>query len=109
MNNATTRTKALVAGGAALLAFGIGTLLPAQANPPHLEPGEVVGQAYDKARPPGQTMPLVEPSDGNSGFTCDGNGGVGNGNPALNPVCVVPTPTPPPPPPGGDSGLELDS
>ena len=51
MNTATTKMKALVAGGAALAAFGLGVVLPAQATPP--TPGSV-GNAGGKT-PPGQS------------------------------------------------------
>ena len=39
MNTASTKIKALVAGGAAIGAFGIGTLLPATADAPSPGPG----------------------------------------------------------------------
>ncbi len=82
MNTASTKIKALVAGGAAIGAFGIGTLLPATADAPSPSPTGEVGQAWLKANPPGQTR-----GDDNQGFTCDGNAGVGHGNPALDPNC----------------------
>jgi hypothetical protein len=108
MNTATNKMKTLVAGGAAFAAFGIGIMLPAQADSPAPSPTGEVGQAWLKANPPGQSQ-----GDKNRGFTCDGNRGAGQGNPALNPVCgtdpyVTPT-TPPgstPPPPGGDTGAD---
>lgn len=79
MNTASNRMKALVAGGAAFAAFGIGVMLPASATAPAPSPDGLVGQAWLKADPKGQ-----ENNEGkNRGFTCDGNGGVGIGNPAF--------------------------
>jgi LPXTG-motif cell wall-anchored protein len=54
-----------------------------------------VGNADDK-NPPGQ---LPGPEDENSGYECDDNEGVGQGNPAHSGCTAVPPPPPPPPPP----------
>lgn len=97
MNDATPRMKALLAGGAVLLVFGI--TIPANANPDRTpgRPGVgTVGMADENAKPKGQTN-----DDHNRGFTCDRNQGVGvAGNPALSHDCGG---TPP-----GDSGEPTD-
>ncbi len=108
--NASPRMKKELVGGAALVAFGIA--IPANAAPDGVpgppSPG-TVGKASEHANPPGQG-----PNDRNNGFTCDGNQGVGKGNPALNPSCgaggstqtppATTTPTDPGPGTGSDTG-----
>jgi hypothetical protein len=82
MDNATPRTKKMLAAGAVLLVFGI--TVPATATdgtPGKPAPGSV-GKAEENAFPKGQYE-----NDRNKGFTCDENAGVGGGNPALNPSC----------------------
>lgn len=83
MKDATPRMKALLAGGATVLVFGM--IMPANADPDR-EPGRPgvgeVGMATEKANPPGQTWELDQDADSNRGFRCDGNHGVGDGNPA---------------------------
>ena len=82
MNTESQRLRALLAAGAALVVFGI--TIPATASPDGSGgPADgSVGQAQHKANPKGQVD-----NDKNHGFTCDENGGVGNGNPALDPDC----------------------
>lgn len=85
MNNATPRLKALLAGGAALVVFGI--TVPATATDGVDTGGRPdvgsVGSAGEKANPKGQSN-----NDHNNGFTCDENKGAGvAGNPALPHDC----------------------
>ena len=100
MFNDSPRLKALLAGGAALVAFGF--TAPALADPggansgcgPYChvdgqESGHGYGNGNDKEAgsegkadskfPPGQAP---DGSDHNNGYECDGNGGVGQKNPA---------------------------
>lgn len=89
MNTESPRIRTLLAGGAALLVFGI--TIPATASSggapgtPEV-PGKPavgsVGQANVKADPKGQSIDNPT-GDDNNGFRCDDNGGAGAGNPAL--------------------------
>ncbi len=96
MLNASPRVKKLMVAGAALAALGIG--LPANANSSHgggkPEVGEV-GMADQKSNPRGQSK-TFEDQDGNNGHRCDGNGGIGGGNPAFGHECGPYPETPPP-------------
>lgn len=76
----TTRLGVLVAGSAALFAFGMSA--PAMAQPD----AGTVGQAVTKAQPKGQYD-----TDKNNGFTCDSNRGAGDGNPAHANNCDGPS------------------
>ena len=68
----TTRLGVLVAGSAALFAFGMSA--PAMAQ----QPG--IGTVGNVTKiPPGQA---ADGSDSNRGWQCDGNKGAGDGNPA---------------------------
>ena len=110
MINASPRLGALLAGGAALVAFGLtGPAMADGANDPC--PGHAYcgiegtpsnngngvgpdkeagseGKADDKF-PPGQSP---DGSDHNNGYECDGNSGVGRGNPAHSRNCATPPP-----------------
>ncbi|CAA9387128.1 MAG: hypothetical protein AVDCRST_MAG47-2584 [uncultured Nocardioidaceae bacterium] len=106
MNTASARLKALLAGGAALAAFGLTAPVMADgANDPCSGAGHsycptnvgapsgngngngkavgkpaagTVGNA-DSKNPPGQAP---DGSDSNNGYECDGNSGIGKTNPA---------------------------
>ena len=92
MSTATQRVGALLAGGAALFALAMSSPAVAGGKP---APGSV-GNADDKA-PPGQTA-----GDHNSGYECDGNNGVGKGNPAHTGCADVPAVPDDPYDDGGD-------
>ena len=84
MNTESPRLRALLAAGAAIVAFGIA--IPAMADAggvPGAPPEGSVGEAGTKATPKGQGEIANPNSDSNRGFRCDGNGGAGDGNPAL--------------------------
>lgn len=120
MISASPRLGALLAGGAALVAFGLTG--PAMGDDHganqdcgpycHVD-GQPSGNGYGNAKhgkeagsvgkadnkyPPGQAP---GGSDNNNGYECDGNGGVGQGNPAHS-TCDD-TYTQPPPGSYGDS------
>lgn len=91
MNNATPRFKALLAGGAALVVFGITVPATATSGVPGPPPVGSVGKAGTNAVPPGQTVDINPDADADRGFRCDGNNGAGDGNPALG-TCTPPLP-----------------
>ncbi|MDX6326390.1 MAG: hypothetical protein QOK15_2744 [Nocardioidaceae bacterium] len=82
-NKRTTRLGVLVAGSAAMLAFGM--TAPAMAQQPA---DGTVGHVPAKV-PPGQAADGV--NDHNQGWQCDGNKGAGDGNPAHANTCVPTT------------------
>ncbi len=105
MTAASPRLRALLAGGAALLALGV-------IAPVHAAPGNGANQGCGAYCPSGSTQPpqngngngnasgkpaagsvgnadsknppgqAPDPSDGNNGYECDGNNGIAKGNPA---------------------------
>jgi hypothetical protein len=75
----TARLGVLVAGSAALFAFGMTS--PAMA----MQPADGMAGHVPAKVPPGQTANGVD--DGNNGWQCDGNKGVGDGNPAHALTC----------------------
>ena len=77
MFNESPRTAKLIAGGLTVLAMGFGGIAMAEMPAPGTAGG---GTATQKSNPQGQSLK----GDSNSGWRCDdGNGGAGNGNPAL--------------------------
>ena len=96
MFNESPRLTKLIAGGLTVLAMGAGGVAMAEMPAPGTAGG---GNATEKSQPNGQDLR----GDSNNGWRCDnGNGGAGDGNPALGgcPTSTpTPTPTPPPPPP----------
>jgi len=124
MTAASPRIRALLAGGAALLALGVvapvhatpgnganqgcGAYCPSGSTQPSgngngngnatgRPPAGSVGNA-DAKNPPGQAP---DPSDGNNGYECDGNNGIAKGNPAHSGCEGDGTAYPPPGPPVG--------
>lgn len=83
MNTESPRVRAMLAGGAALLVFGI--TIPATATTgeaPGRPADGTAGVANEKAQPKKHTL-TDEYGDTDNGFRCDNNGGAGIGNPAL--------------------------